>query len=165
MVQLGELVPRSFFERWSNTTLIRLKWSSGGRGLKYDHWDVTFYCGTFGFPRRFLMLIKSDPGRGVRLSYASKNFRAHCCKCCCTSSSVAHALKTLATGGLARMKKIARHRRRYVMSSSSSSSSATTASSSASSTERTTSDSATIAELLPGHTLEFGTFRIYSGRV
>jgi hypothetical protein len=94
----------------------------------------------------------------MSLSYTSKNFRAYCCKRCCTFSSVAHALKTLAASGLARVKQTSRRRRRYVMSSSSSSLSAL-------STEMTTSNSAMVVELLLGHIVEFGTSRIYSSRV
>lgn len=121
-VQLGELVPKSFFGRWwLNAALVMLKWP---RGLKYDRWDVTFYCETFGFPRRFLGPIKVGPNHVVRFSYASKNFRAHCCNRCCTSSSATHALKTLAADRLARVKQTARRRRRYVIPSSSSSSAA-----------------------------------------
>lgn len=48
---------------------------------------------------------------------------------------------------------------------SSSSSSAATESSSSSSSEKTVSDSATVVDLLLGHIVEFGTSRIYSGRM
>lgn len=50
-------------------------------------------------------------------------------------------------------------------SSSSSSPSAATASSNAPSAEKTISDPAAAVELLPNHTVEFRTWRIYSGRV
>jgi hypothetical protein len=52
-----------------------------------------------------------------------------------------------------------------MLSSSSSSSSAATASSNAPSSEKTISDPAAVVELQPDHTVEFGTSRIYSGRV
>jgi hypothetical protein len=51
------------------------------------------------------------------------------------------------------------------MPSSSSSSSAATASLTASSSEKTITDPAAVVDLQPGHTVEFGTSRIYSGRV
>jgi hypothetical protein len=51
------------------------------------------------------------------------------------------------------------------MSSSSSSSSAATASSNVSSSEKTISDPAVVVELQHGHTVEFGTSRIYLGSV
>jgi hypothetical protein len=71
----------------------------------------------------------------------------------------------LVTGELAGVKQTAHRRRRYVMSSSSSLSSVATASSSASLSEKTVSDPASIAELLPGHMVEFRMSRISSGRV
>jgi 5-methylcytosine-specific restriction endonuclease McrA len=64
------------------------------------------------------------------------------------------------------MKQTARHRRKYMMSSSSSSSpSVVTASPNTPSSEKTISDLTTVVELLPDHTIEFGTSRIYSGHV
>jgi hypothetical protein len=71
----------------------------------------------------------------------------------------------LAAGELARVKQTAHHRRRYVMSSSSSSSSVVTTSSNMSSSEKTISDPVVAVELLPDHTIEFRTSRIYLGRV
>jgi hypothetical protein len=62
-------------------------------------------------------------------------------------------------------KQTALRRRWYFMSSSSLSLSIATAPSSASSSEKTVSDSATVVELLPGHTVEFGKSRIYLDRV
>jgi hypothetical protein len=53
--------------------------------------------------------------------------------------------------------------KQYIMSSSSSSPSTATASSNAPSSEKTISDPVAAVELLPGHTIEFGTSRIYSG--
>jgi hypothetical protein len=52
-----------------------------------------------------------------------------------------------------------------MLSSSSSSSSAATTFSNAPSSEKTISDPATVVELQPCHTVEFGTSRIYSGHV
>jgi hypothetical protein len=73
---------------------------------------------------------------------------------------------SLAAGDLARFKQTTRHHQQYVMlSSSSSSSSAVTASSNAPSSKKTNSDPAAAVELEPDHTIEFGTSRIYSGRV
>jgi hypothetical protein len=67
---------------------------------------------------------------------------------------------------LAHVKQTARRRRRYmIMPSSSLSSSAATASSNAPSLENTISDLAVVVELQHRHTVEFGTSRIYSGRV
>jgi hypothetical protein len=63
---------------------------------------------------------------------------------------------------LARIKQTARRRRRYVAMSSSSS--ATSASPAAPSSEETLSDMA-VVELQPGHIVEFGTSRIFSGHV
>jgi hypothetical protein len=51
------------------------------------------------------------------------------------------------------------------MPSSSSSSSAVTASSTVPSSEKTISDPAAVVKLQYGHTVEYGTSRIYSGRV
>jgi hypothetical protein len=65
-------------------------------------------------------------------------------------------------GNLARIKQTARHHRRYVAMSSSSS--AASASPAVPSSEETLSDLAVI-ELQPGHTVEFGTWRIFSGRM
>jgi hypothetical protein len=73
--------------------------------------------------------------------------------------------RLLTADELARVKENARRRRWYVMSSSSSSLSAVTASSSAPSSEKMVSDSVTVMDLLPGHMMEFGTLRIYSGHV
>jgi hypothetical protein len=67
-------------------------------------------------------------------------------------------------GELARVKQTTRRRRWYVIMFSSSSSSVAIASSSAPSSEKTVRDS-TVVDLLPGHTVEFGTSRVYSGRV
>jgi hypothetical protein len=69
---------------------------------------------------------------------------------------------SLCTGNLARIKQTVRCHRRYVAMSSSSS--ATSASSAAPSSEETLSDLALI-DLQPSHTVEFGTSRIFSGRV
>ena len=52
-----------------------------------------------------------------------------------------------------------------IMPSYSSSSSTATASSKVLSSEKTINDLAAVVELQPGHTMEFGTSRIYSGRV
>ena len=69
-------------------------------------------------------------------------------------------------GDLARVKQTARHRRRYVtMSSSSSLSSIVTVSSTTPSLKKTISDPAAVVELHHGHTIEFGTLRIYSSHV
>jgi hypothetical protein len=77
-----------------------------------------------------------------------------------------HAFYFLAVGELSRVKQTTHHHRRYIMSSSSSSSpSMATASSSVPSSEKTVSDPAAVVELILGHTFEFGTSRIYSGRV
>jgi hypothetical protein len=73
--------------------------------------------------------------------------------------------RLLTADELARVKENARRRRWYVMSSSSSSLSVVTASSSAPSSEKMVSDSVTVMDLLPGHMMEFGTLRIYSGHV
>jgi hypothetical protein len=51
------------------------------------------------------------------------------------------------------------------MPPSSSSSSVATASSTVSSSKKTISDSAAVVDLQPGHTIEFGTSRIYLGHV
>lgn len=67
-------------------------------------------------------------------------------------------------GELACVKQTTRRRRRYVILFSSSSSSVAVASSSAPSSEKTVSDSA-VVDLLSGHTVEFGTSRVYSGHV
>jgi hypothetical protein len=69
---------------------------------------------------------------------------------------------SLCAGNLARIKQTARRRRRYVAMSSSLS--VVSASSSAPSSEETLSDLAVI-ELQPGHIVEFGTSRIFSGHV
>jgi hypothetical protein len=69
-------------------------------------------------------------------------------------------------GDLARVKQTARRHRQYViMPSSSSSSSAATVSLTMPSSEKTISDPAAVVELQHGHTVEFGTSRIYLGRV
>jgi hypothetical protein len=72
-------------------------------------------------------------------------------------------LGSFCIGDLARVKQTARRRRRYVAMSSSSSSAANTPPADSSS-EDTLSDLA-VAELQPGHTVEFGVSRISSVRV
>jgi hypothetical protein len=74
--------------------------------------------------------------------------------------------RSRATGDPAHIKKTIHHHRRYlIMSSSSSSSSTTTSCSNALSSEKTISDPVEVVELQHGHTVEFGTSRIYSGHV
>jgi class 3 adenylate cyclase len=83
-----------------------------------------------------------------------------------TAVFCASTLFSLVAGDLARIKQTAHRRRWYVMLLSSSSSSSTaTASSNTPSLEKTISDPVATVELQPGHTIEFGTSRIYSGHV
>jgi hypothetical protein len=121
---------------------------------------VTFYCGAVEFLRHFPLRIKScaHGAAGVLPIFVQKNPSL---LAFCSLPSLSRA-----TGDLARVKQTVHRHRRYVMLSSSSSSSfAATASSNASSSEKTISDPTAVVELQPGHTVEFGTSRIYSGRV
>jgi hypothetical protein len=128
--------------------------------LKYDRWEVTFYCGAVGFPRRFLGPIKVGPGRNGKTLRAGteKPWLLH-------QRKRLRVFHFLATGELASVKQIARRRRQYIMSSSSSSPSTASVPSSASLSEKTVSDSTSVVELFLGHTMEFGTSRICSGHV
>jgi hypothetical protein len=81
-----------------------------------------------------------------------------------SSEKISTCFPFLAAGELARVKQTARRCRQYVMLSSSSSLSTTTTPSSVSS-EKMISVSEAVVELLPGHTVEIGTSRIYSGHV
>jgi hypothetical protein len=77
-----------------------------------------------------------------------------------------HRPLSLAISELAHIKPIACRHRQYVMSSSSSlSSSVATASSNVPSSEKMISNPVTAVVLQPDHTVEFGTSRIYSGRM
>jgi hypothetical protein len=123
---------------------------------------VTFYSGTVGFPRRLFGFIKAIAAAVEKFLLA--RFTGNPSFLCFSTSCV--SLTFSCPGELARMKQPARRHRRYVMSSSSSSSpSAVTASSNAPSLEKTISDPKATVELLPGHTVEFGTSRIYSRRM
>lgn len=71
----------------------------------------------------------------------------------------------LIAGELARVKQTACYHRQYIMLSSSSSPSTAIASSNAPSSEKTVSEPGAVVELLSGHTVEFGTSRIFLGRL
>jgi hypothetical protein len=115
---------------------------------------VTFYYGTFGFPRHLFGSIKNVPDR------SGKTFTRWLTETLASPPErTATRFPLLAISELACVKQTARRRRRYVMSSYSSSSSTATASSNALS-EKTVSDSVTVVELLPGHNVEYGTSKI-----
>lgn len=121
--------------------------------------DVLLY--DFWFPKALFWAIKVSATRGVNFFKPAQSALAYCRRHCHTFLYVAYAAKTLASADLAWVKQIVRRCRQYVMLSSSSSSSVATASS----LEKTVSDPASVVELLPEHSVEFGMSKISSGHM
>jgi hypothetical protein len=120
--------------------------------------DRTCYSGILGFSWRRSAPIKSQPR--PRLLPARARARKTLAFTTARLPSFLHL--SFVAGDLARIMQTTRRHRRYVTISSSSLSAAS-ASPTMPSSEETLSDLGVIEQ--PGHTVEFGTSRIFSGRV